>query len=78
MCYQRNYGLSLHDKIFILQNQKFILESMINVNEKKTIYNQDMEDNQRIQQAINQLDLDLKREQKKYSYLFQKNYKYYF
>jgi hypothetical protein len=78
MCYERNLGLALFDKIFILQNQKFVLESMLIENEKKSIYNQNLEDNKRIEKAINDLELDLRREKKKYSILFQKDYKYYF
>lgn len=78
MCKERNYGLAIYDKIFILQNQKFVLQSMLSAQEEQSEFNRNAEERRRIVSALDQLEMDLVREKEKYGYIFQKNYKYYF
>lgn len=77
MCKDRNYGLAIYDKIFVLQNQKFILESMLKENKKKSQYSRNLDEDDQLMAAIVEVEKDIINEERKYSILFQKNYKYY-
>lgn len=75
LCLEKNFELAIFEKIFILQNQLFTLQTMKQeFREKETIGN--ISEFQ-VNDALLQVEQDLIKEKKKYNFIFKKDFFYY-
>lgn len=76
-CESKNLDLSIHDRIFVLQNQRFVLKSLMVDQTKKSEFIMDHGRLSQLEIAVEQLETDLFVEKQRLSKIFTKSYKYY-